>query len=94
MQAYFLGKDLAALPQLALGPAAFLVVFYNLLLPRAPFWEYYVVLLGVYFCSSAIGYLVSVVVHGPIAQLLGVVAVFSFTMFAGSQVRRRAARRV
>lgn len=86
-QAYFLGKDVASIPQILLAPAVFLLVFYTLLLPRAAFVQYYVVLLGVYFCSSAIGYLVSVLVPGPNAQLLGVVCVFSFTIFAGTQVR-------
>jgi len=50
------------------------------------------VFLGVYWCASAFGYLVSVLSPPSMSQLLGVVTIFSNAMFAGGQPTLRVMR--
>jgi hypothetical protein len=50
---------------------------------RGSFSAYYTVLLGVYYTASGFAYLVSLVVPAGLAQLVGVVTIFSNSMFAG-----------
>eukprot|EP00004_Rigifila_ramosa_P017043 TRINITY_DN4105_c0_g1_i1.p1 TRINITY_DN4105_c0_g1~~TRINITY_DN4105_c0_g1_i1.p1 ORF type:complete len:1713 (+),score=349.96 TRINITY_DN4105_c0_g1_i1:412-5139(+) len=81
--AYFLGKDLSMLPQYLIGPNIFLLVYHTMTAPRAPYPTYWVVIFGVYYTASAFGYLVSILVPASMSQLVGVVTVFSNSMFAG-----------
>ena len=82
--AYFLGKDAAMLPQMLIGPLVFGLSFFALTTPRAPFILYYIVFLGLYFASSAYGYIVSSLVPPNLAQLAGVVAIFTTAMVSGA----------
>lgn len=81
--AYFLGKDLSMVLQLLVGPLVFTVSYEALATPRMSFTNYWLVFAGVYWCSSALGYLVSVVAPASLAQLCGVIAVFSNAQFSG-----------
>ena len=81
--AYFIGKDLSMVPQLLAGPLVFNLVFHALTAPRAAFSHFYLVFLGLYYCSMGFAYLVAAAVPPDLAQLTGVVAVFSNAMFAG-----------
>lgn len=82
---YFVGKDLAQLPQSMLGPFIFTLTYDILAAPRASFWKYYLVFFVVYQCAAAFGYLISVLVPGSAAQLAGVTTIFGFATFAGAQ---------
>lgn len=83
--AYFVGNDLAWLFQLLLGPLVFTVAYEALTTPRMSFAHYYVAFLGVYFCASGIGHITAIAAPPSLAQLVGVVATFSFAMFSGGQ---------
>lgn len=83
--AYFLGKDLAQLPQMLIGPFLYAVMFKAISAARGSFKGLYVVLFGITFAAYAVGYLVSVAVPPSMAQLVGVVVVFSLAMFDGAQ---------
>jgi ABC-type branched-subunit amino acid transport system ATPase component len=90
--AYFVGKDLAMLPQMAVGPLLFGLSFFALTTPRAPFGAYYGTFLALYWVASAYGYLVSALVPPALAQLAGVVAVFTTAMFSGGVPTLKAMR--
>ena len=45
--------------------------------------ELYAPLVGVYYASGGIGYIVSILVAPEVSQLIGVITVFSFAMFSG-----------
>ena len=83
--AYFVGKDLAAVPQLLVGPLVFTMAYFALTTPRASFGEYYSVFFTVYWCASGFGYLTAILAPPSLAQLLGVTAIFGNAMFAGGQ---------
>ena len=82
--AYFLGKDLLALPLSFLGPLMFNILFSSLAAPRASFASFYWPLMAVYYFSASIGYLVSILVPLSLSQLVGVVIVFANFVFVGS----------
>jgi hypothetical protein len=82
--AYFIGKDAAMLPQMLLGPFVFGLSFFALAAPRADFGLYYIIFLGLYFASSAYGYVISAVVPPSLAFLAGVVAIFTTAMVSGA----------
>jgi ABC-type multidrug transport system ATPase subunit len=81
--AFFLSNDLARIPTLLLAPALYSIVFVTLTSPRAPLSEYFLISFAAYFTSTGLGYLVSILTPPSLAQLVGVVTVFSFAQFAG-----------
>ena len=81
--AYFVGKDLAMIPQMLLGPLVFALSFFALTTPRAEFGLYYVAFLALYWVASSYGYIVSALIAPNLAQLAGVVAVFATAMMSG-----------
>lgn len=81
--AYFTGKDLSMIPQLLIGPFVFCTAYQALTAPRATFGEYYAVFFACYWCASAFAYLVTVLSPAALAQLLGVVVIFSNAQFGG-----------
>lgn len=81
--AYFIGKDLAMVPQTLLAPAFFTLMYSAMCFPRDSFGDVYVILLGAYWCGSAYGYVVGVLAPPSLAQLLGVVVVFVSAVFSG-----------
>ena len=81
--AYFLGKDVASLPQVVASALTFTIAYGALATPRASFFAYFVAFLGVNFCASALGHLTAVLAPPALAQLVGVVGVFANAQFAG-----------
>jgi hypothetical protein len=72
------------LPQMLAGPLIFGLSFWALTTPRAAFGVYYLTFLALYWVASAYGYLVSALVPPNLAQLTGVVAVFTHQARAAS----------
>ncbi len=82
---YFLAKDVANLPMILLAPIIFLSLYYFAITPRAPLWEYYCILLLLYWSSFGLSYIVSIVANPNIAQLACVVVIFVFNIFSGQR---------
>lgn len=82
--AYFIGKNIAQLVNIALAPIVFLSVFYTLTSPRAPVAMYYIVILLVQFCFVGIGYLFSILLPFDGAQLAGVVVTLVCAILGGA----------
>lgn len=82
---YFVGKDLAAAPQMLIGP--FLFGFFSQVISGAQgsLGGLYVILLGITFASYAVGYLVAVVTPASLSQLVGIFWIFSLSAFNGVQ---------
>lgn len=83
---YFWAKDISMLLVNIMAPVIFLSIYYTTVSPRAPVYEYYYVLLLVYWCSYGLGYLVSIIIQPNVAMLTAVVLVFTFNTFSGSTV--------
>ena len=81
---YFIGKDLAVVPQMLLGPFLYCSIFIAMSASLGDFMGLYMVLLGITFVSYGIGYLVSIVAPVSLAQLVGVVVVFCMSAFDGA----------
>lgn len=81
--AYFIGKDIAMLPQIIIGPIFFAVLFTAITGGRGSLIGLYMVLHGVTFASYAVGYLASFLVEPAVAMLLSIVIIFSLSMFDG-----------
>ena len=82
--AYFLGKDLAVMPQILLGPLLYGIIFTAMSANLGDFGCLYLVLLGVSFSSYSIGYIVSIATPPSLSQLVGVVVVFCMSAFDGA----------
>jgi len=83
--AYFLGKDLAHLPNNLLLPLLFLGGFYTLVTPRGDFGTYYGLLLLVWLNGTSMGYLLSVIMKPSMAQIAVVILIFMLMLFSGIQ---------
>ena len=66
--AYFWAKDVAYLPQQFIGPAVFLLAYHAIAAPRSSFASMYLPLAAVYYTSSAISYITSVLFRPSIAM--------------------------
>lgn len=82
--AYFVGKDLAVLPQQILGPLLYGIIFVAMSANLGDFGNLYLVLFGVTYVSYSIGYLVSICVPASLSQLVGVVVIFCMSAFDGA----------
>jgi hypothetical protein len=69
--------------QIFIAPLLFTVAYTSLTFPRDEFWDIYAIFLGIYWSSSAYGYLASIVSPPSLSQLCGVTLVFVTSMFAG-----------
>ncbi|CUG89279.1 ABC transporter, putative [Bodo saltans] len=83
--AYFLAKNLTHLLFIFISPMMYLAPFRTFVATRASILAYYRVLVLIQFATTGLGYLISIVVPGALAQLGGVVAVLVFAMFGGSR---------
>eukprot|EP00003_Mantamonas_plastica_P030396 TRINITY_DN752_c2_g1_i1.p1 TRINITY_DN752_c2_g1~~TRINITY_DN752_c2_g1_i1.p1 ORF type:complete len:202 (+),score=48.80 TRINITY_DN752_c2_g1_i1:2-607(+) len=83
--AYFLGKNIAQFPRIALVPLVFLSSYYTLVSPRGYLSDYYLVFLLLQFTAEAFGYLISIVVAPNRSQLAGVVIILVNQMFSGAR---------
>lgn len=83
--AYFLAKNISHIFFILLSPLLYLAPFLTFVSARASFLSYYRVLVVLQFATTGLGYLVSIVVPGGLAQLAGVVVVLVFSMFGGSR---------
>jgi len=81
--AYCVGKNIAHLPLTALYPYVFLLCFYPLFRPFAPFQAFYVVVLLAQWCGEGVGQLVSLQLTSS-RQLAGGVAALLATVLTGS----------
>jgi len=81
--AYTLGKNLAFLPLTIAYPFFFLLFFYQLLRPYAPFQAFYAVFLLVEWAGEGIGQLISLQLNSS-RQLAGGIAALIFTVLTGS----------
>jgi hypothetical protein len=68
-----------------ISPMMYLAPFRTFVATRASLLAYYRVLVLIQFATTGLGYLISIVVPGALAQLGGVVAVLVFAMFGGSR---------
>ena len=59
-------------------------IMFTTVSPRAPVYEYYYVLLLVYWTSYGLGYFISIIIQPNISQLTAVVVVFIFNTFSGA----------
>ena len=66
--AYFWAKDTAYLPQQFIGPAVFLLAYHAIAAPRCSFGSLYLPLAAVYYSSSAVSYITSVLFRPSIAM--------------------------
>ena len=83
--AYFLAKNISHIFFILLSPLLYLAPFLTFVSARASFLAYYRVIVVLQFATTGLGYLVSIVVPGGLAQLAGVVVVLVFSMFGGSR---------
>jgi len=81
--AYTLGKNLAFLPLTLAYPFFFLLFFFQLLRPYAPFHAFYVVFLLVEWAGEGVGQLISLQLNAS-RQLAGGIAALIFTVLTGS----------
>ncbi|KAG2393483.1 hypothetical protein C9374_007014 [Naegleria lovaniensis] len=81
---YFWAKDISLFIVNIFAPVVFLSIYYTTVSPRAPVYEYYYVLLLVYWTSYGLGYFISIIIKPNIAQLTAVVIVFIFNTFSGA----------
>jgi len=81
--AYLLGKNLAFLPLTLAYPFFFLLFFYQLLRPYAPFQAFYAVFVLVEWAGEGIGQLISLQLNSA-RQLAGGIAALIFTVLTGS----------
>jgi hypothetical protein len=82
--AFFIAKNVAALPMIILPPLFLLSIFYFLTAPAASFWMMFVMLLGVQFACTAAGYVISLLVAPHTALLAGVVYTVVCTLISGA----------
>jgi hypothetical protein len=82
--AFFLGKDLAALPMILIPPLFLISIFYFLTAPASNFFAMFAVLLAVQFVCVAVGYTISLLLAPSNALLAGVVFVVVSTLFSGA----------
>lgn len=80
---YFLAKNIAQLPNILLGPCIYMCLFYTLASPKGYFYEYYFVILHLYFAAYGFGYLLSIIFDENVAKLAGVVCILLFQMLSG-----------
>ena len=83
--AYFVGKNLSQLIQIALFPVIFLSVYYTVTTPRASLLMYYWVLLLMTWTATGCAYFISIAVPPSLAQLASVVFCLICQMGAGTQ---------
>eukprot|EP01122_Echinamoeba_exundans_P004415 TRINITY_DN1444_c0_g1_i2.p1 TRINITY_DN1444_c0_g1~~TRINITY_DN1444_c0_g1_i2.p1 ORF type:complete len:1867 (+),score=179.30 TRINITY_DN1444_c0_g1_i2:376-5976(+) len=82
--AFFLGKNLAAIPMLLVPPLIMLTIFYFISSPASGFWEMYAILILVQSACTGAGYLMSIVLPASSSLLCGVVFVIVSTLFSGA----------
>eukprot|EP00475_Leptophrys_vorax_P017191 TRINITY_DN2380_c0_g2_i2.p1 TRINITY_DN2380_c0_g2~~TRINITY_DN2380_c0_g2_i2.p1 ORF type:complete len:1054 (+),score=272.70 TRINITY_DN2380_c0_g2_i2:35-3196(+) len=70
--AYFFSKILLDLFQTVAHPYIFIVTFFNIIVPELPFADMYVIFLAVYWYSSGLGILISLIIAPQSATLVGV----------------------
>lgn len=83
--AYFLAKNVTHFLFILLSPLLYLAPYMTFVSCRANIMSYYQVLVVIQFATTGLGYLVSTVVPGGLAQLAGVVVVLVFSMFGGAR---------
>lgn len=83
-EAYYLGKSFAHLVVICFVPLCFTLAFYPLAGLQGGFFKYYALFLSVYGISAGLAYLVSIAVPPSMAQLVGVLAILTSTMFSGA----------
>jgi hypothetical protein len=81
--AYFVGKNVASLPDLFLLPFIFLSMFYSFSNPRGAFVDYLVLLLAAQWALSGVGHVISVVLDPAKAQLAAVVVTLVLNGLSG-----------
>lgn len=81
--AYFIGKQLASLPLVAIMPAVFSTFSYALTWPRTSLHNRYALVLGVSWSASGVGQLLSCLLSPSVSQLAGVVITLIFCLFGG-----------
>ncbi|PRP79753.1 abc transporter family protein [Planoprotostelium fungivorum] len=80
---YFLAKNLAHLPFLAVYPLAVLSIFSFIAPPQGSFLMTYLVLLAGFFCCSGMGYIVSILFISSNATIVGCLYPLGCNIFAG-----------
>jgi len=81
--AYFFGKLLAHLWQIALAPLFYLGMFYRTAYPTVEFWAMYRIILANQFSCSGLGYLISASVAPKNMQIAGVVSGLVSVLLSG-----------
>ena len=81
--AYFMGKALAHLWQIALNPIFFLGLYYRTAYPSVAFWDMYKVILMTQFSCSGLGYLISASVATKNMQIAGVITGLIAVLLSG-----------
>jgi ABC-type multidrug transport system ATPase subunit len=81
--AYFMGKAIAHLWQIALNPIFFLGLYYRTAYPSVAFWDMYKVILMTQFSCSGLGYLISASVATKNMQIAGVITGLIAVLLSG-----------
>jgi len=68
-----------------LAPLFFTCFYYAMIQPyEAPFWQYFLLYVSIYFTCAGLAYVVSIVAPPNLAQLVGVLVILTFMMFSGA----------
>ncbi|KAL0480158.1 ABCG24 [Acrasis kona] len=83
--AYFLAKNLAQIPRIAITPLIFLSIYFTMYSPRGNVFEYYLILLLCHFTAYGFGYFISIAIRPSLAQIAAVVMILVFQLIAGAR---------